>query len=378
MRVMKGVGVALIVILPLLILAVHINAEVFRWRAEHLLNRVKSLRVEETPYSAIATLRKDYFSSVVEKGACTEQHCDFSINLTAWRSLIHLTWKHPWTERPQYYAVLLLRHFGLRPAEFGVWLRVERGTLRGLGVGLVPMSVIERPDYAPHGFLSNFIVTARSARNFRRLVYRSSIYKHPNLMVWEPSACTGCSGAITAEFTWQASQQEVDTALDFNLSCITAFRDCKSVEEYLPSAAGLLLSDRKQYVSWESIPCDSRMARILGRDSDFVDIVRLTKLGPPDDNFVVADYELLKPLKGKVPKLTAIYHPREQLVAADNSGRSSHRALRVGEEHILFLSQMLGHATPDSHCAVMTPTPDILKGTLEGIADDRSGGSEGQ
>ena len=132
---------------------------------------------------------------------------------------------------------------------------------------------------------------ARSDGNFRRRAFRSSIYTHPYLMVWKADACTGCSGAITAEFTWQASQQELDKALDFNLSCITEFRDCKTVEEYLPSAAELLFRDGKQYVSWDSIPCDSRMARILGRDSDFVGIVRLTKLGQPDDNFVIADYQ---------------------------------------------------------------------------------------
>jgi hypothetical protein len=269
-------------------------------------------------------------------------------------------------DRPRYYAVLLLRHFGLRPTNFGVWLLVDKGTLRGLEVGIVPMSVIERREYAPRGFLSNFFVTARSASNFRRLMYRSSIYTHPNLMVWEPSACTGCSGAITAEFTWEASRQELDMALDFNFSCITRFWDCKSVEEYLPSAAELLFRD-EQYVSWDNIPCDRRMARILGRDSDFVDIVRLTKFGRPDDNFNIADYELLKRLKGKAPQLTGIYRPKELA-----TGR------RVGEESILFLNQTLRHAAPDFHCAVMSPTSDILKATLEGIADDRSGDLESQ
>jgi len=371
MRVAKRVFGALIVALLLAIVAIHIRAEVFRWRAERLLSRVKTLRVEVTPYSAVSALRKDYFSNVVENEECTEQRCEFSINLTQWESLTHLRWKHPWTERPRFYAVLLLRHFGLRPTDFGVGLRVEGRILRAASIGLVPMSVIERPEYAPRGFLSNFFVTARSEGNFRRRLYRSSIYAHPNLMVWEPDACTGCSGAITAEFTWQANQQELDKALDFNLSCITGFRDCKSAGEYLPSAAELLFRDRKRYVSWESIPCDGRMARILGRDSDFVDIARLTKLGESDGDFVRADYELLKPLKGQAPQLTGIYQPKD-LKTGDMSGRPS----QVGTESILFLSQMLGRASPESHCAVMPPNPDFLKATMEGIADDRSGGLE--
>src|SRR5438270_5698746 len=106
---------ALIAVALLPLVAVHINAHVFRWRSTRLLKRVKSLRVEVTSFSAVGTLRKEYFSNVVEKGACTEQHCEFSINLTEWEPLIRLTWKHPWMDRPRYYAVLLLRHFGLRP-----------------------------------------------------------------------------------------------------------------------------------------------------------------------------------------------------------------------------------------------------------------------
>jgi hypothetical protein len=371
----KRASVALIVVLVLPIVAVHINAEVFKWRAERLLKRVKSFRVEQTPYSAIATLRKDYFSNVLEKEPCTEQQCEFSIGLAEWGPFVDLTWKHPWTERARYYAVLLLRHFGLRPTEFAVSLRIERRTLKSLGVELVPMSVIERPEYAPDGFVSEFFVTAQSAGNFRRLLYRSSIYTHPNLMVWKPTACTGCSGAITAEFTWQASREELDNALDFNLACLTRFRECKTVEEYLPSAAELLNRDVKQYAEWDSVPCDSRMAHILGRDSDFVDAVRLAKLGQPGDNFVVADYELLKPLKGQAPQLTSIYHSKE-LATANTAGRPSHPVLKVGAERVLFLTQMLGHASPESHCAVMAPTADVLNATLQGIADDRSGGSE--
>jgi hypothetical protein len=90
-------------------------------------------------------------------------------------------------------------------------------------------------------------------------------------------------------------------------------------------------------------------------------------LGQPEDGSVHADYELVKPLNGKTPPLTGIYQPKELATV----GRSS-RALQVGDESILFLSQMVGHPTPNSHCGVMTPAPDVLKATQEGIADERS------
>ena len=153
MRVAKRVGVALIAALLLVIVAVHISAEVFRWRAERLLSRVKTLRVEVTPYSAVSALRKDYFSNVVKKEECTEQRCEFSINLTQWESLIRLTWKHPWTERPRFYTVLLLRHFGLRPTDFGVGLRVEGGILRAVSIGLAPCLLLNTRNTRHVGFL---------------------------------------------------------------------------------------------------------------------------------------------------------------------------------------------------------------------------------
>jgi hypothetical protein len=156
---------------------------------------------------------------------------------------------------------------------------------------------------------------------------------------------------------------------------ITRFRDCKSVEDYLPKAGELHRQENENYVPWENIPCDSRMARILGRDGSFVAVVRLKALRPTDGNWVSADYESVKVLKGKEATLRNIQHHPKELgeVVETNKPDSSDPVHKLGPEGILFLSSDLaGHPQPMLHCPLIRPTPENLNAVLEGIADDRS------
>jgi hypothetical protein len=167
----------------------------------------------------------------------------------------------------------------------------------------------------------------------------------------------------------------LEKALDFGLSCITRFRDCKSVDDYLPNAGELHRQENENYMPWENIPCDSRMARILGRDGSFVAVVRLKALRPTDGNWVSADYESVKVLKGKEATLRNIQHHRKELgeVVETNNPDSSDPFHKLGQEGILFLSSdLVGHPQPMSHCPLIRTTPENLNAVLEGIADDRS------
>lgn len=330
MRRFRVIGLGMVAFLFLTVVGIHIYAQVFRFRAEHLLAKLKVFQVEETPAAAILRLRSDYHSNVEDHGPCSEEHCLFSVELTEWESLISLTSNHPWTERFRYYLVRGLRFFALRLNYLSASLLVEHGKLRSLSVWLVPASYIEYGSSDEHGFLSSFSVRAGTVGNLRRWVSRPQVYEHPNLLVWKPSACTGCSGAINAVFTWQASRGELKRALNFDLSCITRVHDCRTPEEYLPGAAEVLKGDaaKKLVGMWGKMPCDARMARILGRDSDFVDLVRVSSVEARDDEFVIVDYDLVKTLKGKELMLSKIYHPKQLAVAVDQSNSGPPRRTR--------------------------------------------------
>jgi len=355
-----------LVFLVVITLGVHIRAAIFRARAEHLLAVLKTFRVEQTPASTILELRRTYRPEIVERGACSEAHCQFSIDLTEWVSTLKLD-RYPWVERAKTSPVNLLRPFGLRPSELEVDLMVEGGKLRGLDVRFMHA-------YVKRGHLTSSIAADRTAGNFNGWIDGEYIYQHPNLVVREPH-CTGCNGVITADFTWEASHEEFERALGFSFSCITSFHVCSTAEDLMPSAAQQFKEDRARLsanMNWR-MPCDTRTARILGRDSDFVNLVTVKGLkSDENDEYIVADYDPLRALKGERVQMKNIYHQKALAeVETANSGLPQH-LLRLGAERIVFLSNILGKPAASSDCAVMADTPENLAAALEGIAADRT------
>jgi hypothetical protein len=377
MRRLRMIGIGLAAGLFLVVLGIHVYAQVFRWRAEHLLAQLKTLRLEETSAATALKLRSEYSHHVIGDGPCSEEHCAFLIELTEWEWLWRAYTYRSWSERPTYYLVNGLRFFGLRINDFTVSLRIESGRLRSISVWLSPMSYIARASYVEGGFLSNFFIRAETVGNFSRRVGHPQIYEHPNLYVGKPSACTGCSGAIYADFTWQASREEYERALGFDLSCITRFHDCRTPEEFLPTAAQVLKEDEEKKLGEMvgKIPCDTRTASILGRDSDFIQVVRIKKVSTNDEKLTIADYDLVKVLKGKTLNLRDLYYTKQfvDAVEAANSGHLSQRLLQIGTERIVYFNEILKQPTPWSDCAMMAATPQNLSATIEGIAEDRSG-----
>jgi hypothetical protein len=367
MHRVRLIALGLLGFLIVAVLGVHIYAQVYRIRAEHLLATLKTFQVEETPAAVVLKLRGEYKSEVGNKSTCSEEHCVFWIVLTEWKFLLNPS-DHAWVEASRELLMKVLRPVGLRLTIFDTYIRVEKGKLRKLDVRLMH-------GYVEQDRFPNFIARAFTAGNLGRWLGWQGIYEHPNMLVWEPSACTGCSGAITADFTWQASRNEFERALGFDLSCITRFHVCRTVEEFLPSAAQLLKEDRARLsanMDWK-LPCDTRTARILARDSDSVDLARVKQIKGEEGEYVVVDYEAVKVLKGGNIALNNIYQRNElaDTVITDN-GNQQH-LLRARSERIVFLGTLLDKPDATSECAVMPNTPDIFAATVEGIAADRSG-----
>ena len=367
MRYFRRIALGSMLFAASLIVGIYLYAWVFRIRAEHLLAHLKTFQVEETPAAEVLKLRNKYRSYTVDQRACSDEHCDFVIDLAEWESLMKPS-DREWLERSREHLMNLLRLVGLRLTLFDTYLQVEKGKLRKLDVRLMHTYVEE--DRFP-----NFIARAFTAGNLNRWIGWQAVYEHPNLLVWEPSACTGCNGAITADFTWQASRGEFERALGFDFSCITRFHVCRTVEELSPAAAQLLREDRARRsanMQWK-LPCDTRTARILGRDSAWVDVARVTKIERKEGEYVVVDYEPLQAIKGENTQLKNVYHRGELADAVIPDKESAQRLLRVGSERIVFMDRLLDKPDAVFECAVMPSTSDILAATREGVAADRSG-----
>jgi hypothetical protein len=366
MRYVRRIALGTVLLAASLIVGIHLYAWVFRIRAEHLLAQLKTFQVEETPAADVLKLRSKYRSYIIDHRGCSEEHCDFWISLVEWESLTKPS-NHNWVEQKREFLMGVLRPVGLRLTLFDTDLEIEKGKLRKLDVRF-GHAYVERDRFP------NFIARAMTAGNFSRWLGWQRVYEHPNLLVWEPSACTGCSGAITADFTWQASRDEFERALAFDLSCITRFHVCRTVEELLPSAARLLKEDRAKEsgkMDWQ-LPCDKRTAAILGRDSVWVDLARVKQIKGEEGEYVVVDYESLKALKGGNIRLSNIYHRSELAHAVITDSEGPQHLSRVGSERILFMDNLLDKPDAVFQCAVMPNTPDFITATLEGIAADRS------
>lgn len=367
MRRVRLIALGLLGFLIVVALAVHIYAEVYRIRVEHLLATLKSFQVEETPAAAVLKLRHEYLSEAAKKSACSEEHCEFWIGLAEWGFLLKPS-DHASVEKSREFLMNVLRPVGLRLTVFDTYLRVEKGKLRKLDVRLMHA-------YVEQGRFSSFIARAFTAGNLNRWLGWQAVYEHPNLLVWEPTACTGCNGAITADFTWQASREEFERALGLDLSCITRFHVCRTVEEFSPSAAQLLREDRARLsanMQWK-LPCNTRTALILGRDSDFVNVAKVKRIVPDQEGrYVDAGYDTLKVLKGESVEMKTIYHPKELADAIIVNSDPRERLLQVGAERLVFLSKMLDRPTAWSDCALMPDTPENLSAVRMGIAADRS------
>lgn len=378
-RVWK-IAVCLFASLVLMVVGMHVYAQVFRWRAERLLSELKTLRVEETPAATVLKLRSKYSSIVDDGHPCSEEHCAFSIDLHEWESLIREEpLSHSWSERPRYYLVSKLRFLALRLNFFSTKLQVENGKLSGISVGFLQMSYVDQLGYVEHAFPSSFSVTVRTVGNFRNRVgwpkaYLLQVYEHPNLFVWEDT-CKGCSPAINVDLTPQASREEFERALGFDLSCMTRFHGCRTSEEFFPAAAQMLKHDPAKQVenSGRNVVCDSRMTRILGRDRDVVGVVRIKKVSADDAAFAITDYDWLKLLKGKAMNLKEVHYLQSAGgIEEAHSSHLSERFVQVGGEQIVFLNEVFGHPLLESSCAIIAATPQNLSAALEGIADDRS------
>lgn len=363
---------ALIGTLVLTLAGIQLRAQFFRFQAEQLLRQMSSLRVGETPAENVLRIRTKYSSDVFDQGACAPQHCQFSIHLEAWESLVRMVWDHPKTERVQYCLVRSLRFFGLRPALLDAKFEVQDGKLRRFGVWTI-LATLEKGDEDHRGFLSSLNASADAVDNLGRWISRPQIYLHPNVVVWKPSACTGCRGDIHFDFTWQATREETERAFHFDLSCATGFRDCSTPEDLFPGAAEIQNADAANHVSemWGRVPCDARMARILGRDSDFVNIVRAKNVRfVSDDEFVEVDYEVIKPIKGPVQNLHNIYQDKTLMTDESRHSESSHATLQAGSQRILFLNRVLGKPSVETNCAVMQATRENIEAMQRGVADD--------
>jgi hypothetical protein len=135
MRHLRRIALGTVLFAGAVTLGIHLYAQVFRIRAEHLVAALKTFQVEETPAADVLNLRSKYRSETADQRACSEEHCDFWIALIEWESLMKPS-NHEWIEREKELLMDLLRPVGLRLSLLDAHLQIEKGKAAEAGCAI--------------------------------------------------------------------------------------------------------------------------------------------------------------------------------------------------------------------------------------------------
>ena len=330
-------------------------------QAEKLLREVRMLRLGKSSAADVDRIRAKFQRFERSDGPCTPASCTYLIELSNfWIVLNH----------PRLSAPLFSGEVGLGPATFlhNLLTRtgfhfyrvigsftISHGILRSLSFD----AAIETPaGWALVGDASTYLFSSA-------YTYSRALEIHPEYHVGSPGGCTGCR-MIYAVINPYSTQEQLQHAFDFNLSCISRFwTSCTENRDIMPSAA----VDREKDVAYdaahEDLPrtCTAATAYIFARGSD---TVLLTAFRPgalrksEDETFHV---RMRRPRVLKEGKRSDIFElpidvRKDSWFAKPGTDRPSERILFSANTLLVFLDR--SYTTPDPGCGIMRPTPENL------------------
>jgi len=196
-----------------------------RWRAERLLSDVCALSVSSSGWTDAQTIMKKWGPWSVPTASCTEQSCNYQINLV--QSLLPVLGGTPGTGVKNWLPIVL-GHLGLRSAATRAGFIVQKGLITekwfGEQVTLPVQDWDPTVSYVPYLSVSSH-ESARfhdHPRNPDQLFADRLVQIYPH--------------GMNASFASDEYSDEKTLLMDFRFNCITQIRPCREVAEILPEA----------------------------------------------------------------------------------------------------------------------------------------------
>ena len=276
--------IALTILLALflpIVVALHVDAYLLRYRSERLLGDMQSVELRKTTFAEAQRMFQKWGVTVGEQDKCDGNNCTLMVDLSGFivpHVVPHLG--------PR--AALIVERgrllVGTRLALIRAWVRIRRGVVWDKGVSVFVeappenhrdrmlwggastvsrfyTSTVERPEVAMQDTLihSDYLVGQGM---------RYANEDTPQFLVEVP--------AIWAEFTPYADPADVRRLMQFNLACLTSWRSCRTGAELMPAAWAQYLEDRPRLTkALESHQCTPQTLESLGRDAENAAIVRV-------------------------------------------------------------------------------------------------------
>jgi len=253
---------------------------------------------------------------------------------------------------------------GVRLFIFHADYQIERGVLGALGYGLTLASADRSVAW----------VDARNVRHFDSDSLLPEYDESPNYRVQpyfkQPSR------QVRIRFTPAATVTQQKHALGFNTACIWGLRACETLADFIPEAwhdyQEIKASTDRRLRS--SDPCPTSILGRRARDADSILLVSIDRVYPRvtevnDEHYQIADYKLLRILKGRLNRqLKEVAHSPDFFHFFPTGDSRPSVGFHRGEQLLMF-SDNSGNI--DRPCEVMPATTELLKNLEQMIASEK-------
>lgn len=380
---MRRVVVATLMLVVVALVFVQSQQWLLRWRAERLLNDIRQIQMGKSTWVEAQRLMDRWGEWGHYEGSCTTERCSYQVVLQdVFRA--HPTFYvsgdevNQQTQERHFWRWLHKPYMMLGGRFTSVYARIEikNGIIWtksfDLSIDLFPNHPLQ---YVSEG--DAFVATADGETRFdtHRMTLLGS---HPEYMIEALGTCSGCR-FIETSFTPFADSQIVQQLLDFNLNCITRWRECEEPGDIMPSAWRLYSQEKSAHqANNESRDTCNLPLEFAARDSWYVATAKVLKTRKTNEGRWSRQIVSLGPVtsmkKGKyngpqIPLGEFVPFPPEYYSNQEDLGN-----LRPGDPLILLLGKGFDESDVVSHgpdrCGFFKYSQENLDAVQKGIGRD--------
>ncbi|MGB8260496.1 MAG: hypothetical protein WCE75_09100 [Terracidiphilus sp.] len=236
-------GAAALVLVLAAFAAVQASQWLLRWRAERLMREMHQIRLYQSTWADAERLMHEWGAWGHYDGTCTAADCRYVIELTDVQWSDRQTSHSAWVDWLMLHdrLDLLSRLGGRRAKAFGAFT-VHTGAIWRESMG-VAISVPRWQDTEKPIYEKTLWARADSRQKLRNardnpwvLGDDEQLAEHPYYKMGRPGGCkVNCQAAVVT-FSTRAPTEEIEQLSSYDLSCLTRYFACQTLEEILPAA----------------------------------------------------------------------------------------------------------------------------------------------
>jgi hypothetical protein len=227
-RLLRIVALSILVALLFVIGLIQIEQHLLRWRAERLLNDIRSLEIHRSTFSDLQDLKRKWKSLANFEDNCSEASCTLDIS-SAGFYLRHFGF---------FVSINALRSFMLAGGRPGrIWARIplENSLVSGKSFHVVvdvPADKAAGGSWPAYGLEAN----AYSVSEFSDIGYVPNP-AHPGYLVVKRRGCDGPCRDVDLIFTPSADPATINRLMQVDPSCLTRWiHPCRTEGDIMPVA----------------------------------------------------------------------------------------------------------------------------------------------